>query len=329
MSRVFLAADVGGTHARLALVEARGDGRIAVLHRSQGLCAAHASLAQVVSALLPQGWRVDAAAIAVAGVVQDGRVISRNLPWPVDADGLRALGIPRVAVVNDFVAAAHAVQCMEAADTTLLTPRAGAAADGPVLVVGPGTGLGAALRVPAAGGVAVLPCEPQQMSFAPGNGRELALLRHWMETRTGHVGMGHAVSGPGLLHLYRGLCALDGVAPVLGSPLDVAAAADGDGDAHATEALARFCGLFGSLVGSLVGDLAMATGATAVFVVGGVAARLKRHLLESDFAARLVDKDLMRPVLERIPVRLVEDPDVGVIGAGCWYLQQPGLAQGA
>lgn len=325
MSRAFLAADIGGTHARLALVEPRGGGRIAVLHRSQALCAAHGSLAQVVSALLPRAPRLDAAAIAVAGVVQDGRVISRNLPWPVDADGLRALEIPRVALVNDFVAAAHAVQCMEAADTTLLTPRAGAAADGPVLVVGPGTGLGAALRVPTAGGVAVLPCEPQQMSFAPGNARELALLGHWMETRTGHVGIGHAVSGPGLLHLYRGLCALDGVAPVLGSPLDVAAAADGDGDAHAAEAVARFCGLFGSLVG----DLAMATGATAVFVIGGVAARLKRRLLESDFAARLVDKDLMRPVLERIPVHLVEDPDVGVIGAACWYLQQPGLPQGA
>ncbi|GAB3310179.1 glucokinase [Luteimonas notoginsengisoli] len=325
MSRVFLAADIGGTHARLALVEPRGGDRIAVVHRSQGLCAAHGSLAQVVSALLPQASRVEAAAIAVAGVVQGGRVISRNLPWPVDADGLRALGIPRVAVVNDFVAAAHAVQCMEAADTTLLTPRAGAAADGPVLVVGPGTGLGAALRVPVAGGVAVLPCEPQQMSFAPGNARELALLRQWMEAGTGHVGIGHAVSGPGLLCLYRGLCALDGVAPVLGSPLDVAAAADGNGDAHAAEAVSRFCGLFGSLVG----DLAMATGASAVFVIGGVAASLKRRLLESDFAARLVDKDLMCPVLERIPVRLVEDPDVGVIGAACWYLQQAARAQGA
>ncbi|HVI58640.1 MAG TPA: glucokinase [Luteimonas sp.] len=325
MSRVFLAADIGGTHARLALVEARDDGRIEVLHRSHGLCAAQASLEQAVSAFLPRAPRVDAAVIAVAGVVLNGRVISRNLPWPAEPDALRALGIPHVAVVNDFVAAAHAVQCMEAADATLLTPNAHVASDGPVLVVGPGTGLGAALRVPLAGRVAVLSCEPQQMSLAPGNARELALLRHWMEAGTGHVGIGHAVSGPGLLNLYRGLCELDGVAPVLDSPLDVAAAADRGDDARASEAVARFCGLFGSLVG----DLVMATGATGVFVVGGVPAKIKPHLLGSDFAARMVDKDLMRPVLERIPVRMVEDPDVGVVGAACWYLQQPGRDQDA
>jgi glucokinase len=318
VSRAFLAADIGGTHARLALVEARDDGRIEVLRRSHGLCAAHASLADAVSDFLGATTRVDAAAVAVAGVVLDGRVISRNLPWPVDAGELRALGIGEVAVVNDFVAAAHAVQRMRGEGTTLLTPRAQVAADGPVLVIGPGTGLGAALRVPVAGGVAVLSCEPQQVSLAPGNARELALLRLWMDEGGGHVGIGHAVSGPGLLNLYRGLCALDGVAAAFDSPLDVVAAADLGDDGRAVEAVARFCGLFGSLVG----DLAMVTGATGVYVVGGVPAKIRSHLLAGEFAARMVDKDLMRPVLERIPVWMIDDPDLGVVGAACWYLQQ-------
>jgi glucokinase len=35
----------------------------------------------------------------------------------------------------------------------------------------------------------------------------------------------------------------------------------------------------------------------------------------------MVDKDVMRQVLEQVPVRLVDDPDLGVIGAASWFLQ--------
>jgi glucokinase len=48
-----------------------------------------------------------------------------------------------------------------------------------------------------------------------------------------------------------------------------------------------------------------------------------RGLLErSDFAARFLDKGEMRRVLERVPVRLIDHPHKGVIGAASWYLQQ-------
>jgi len=319
MNKVFLAADIGGTNARLALARARDDGGVELLERRRYLCAAHASLRAIVEEFLgAHGGGVDAMAIGVAGVVKGDEIISRNVPWPIRLAEIRALGLSDVAAVNDFVAVAHAAQCMNDTDTLLLTPRCARQAPGPTLVVGPGTGLGAALRVPVGARTLVLPSEPQQVALAPGNPRELAVLQHWMRAGAPHVGIGHAVSGPGLLNLYRALCELDGVLPRLRSSDDVSAEAGIDGDAHAVEAVAMFCALFGSVVG----DLAMVTGATGVFIAGGVPQKVRRQLIEGGFAARMADKDVMRPVLEQVPVRLIEDEDLGVIGAAAWFLQR-------
>lgn len=315
--RPFVSADIGGTNARVALVRGRADGGIEVLRRQHYRCAAHPSLHAILEDFLAPGDGVDALALAIAGVVNGDAVISRNVPWPIRPAEFRARGFRDVAAVNDFVAVAHADQCMGDAGTVLLTPAAASPAPGATLVVGPGTGFGAAVRVDVDGRVLVLPCEPQQMALAPGNLRELSVLAHWMRAGAAHVGIGHAVSGPGLLHLYRALCALDGVVPGCASAeaIDAHAAA---GDATAREALSMFC----ALLGSVVGDLALATGAGRVFVAGGIPSRIKPHLLASDFAARMVNKDVMRAVLERVPVRLVEDPDLGVIGAAAWFLRR-------
>ena len=319
MTSLLLAADIGGTHARLALARNRSDGGVDIVDQQRFLCAEHPSLAAIVACFLSDRGPVEDAAIGVAGVVHGDSVISRNLPWPVALAELRALGIARVAAVNDFVAVAYAKQCMNDIDTTLLTPGAhDGDTRGPLLIVGPGTGLGAALRVEAGDRILVLPSEPQQLSLAPGNARELALLGHWMRNRVKHVGVGHALSGPGLLNLYRALCALDGVAPCLQSAAEVTSLAIQARDSHAIEAVARFCSLFGSVVG----DLVMVTGATRVFLVGGILSALEQPLRESDFAARMTNKDVMRPLLERVPVRLIKDPDLGMIGAASWYQQR-------
>lgn len=316
--RAFLAADIGGTHARLALARACPDGGVDILDQHEYLCADFPGLAPIVSDFLGTQGAVDDAAIGCAGLCRDDTVISLNLPWPVSLPEIRALGIARAAAVNDFVAIAHATQCMSA-DCRLLTPDAGPAGHGPVLVVGPGTGFGAALRVPLGDDWRVLPSEAGKLSLAPGNAREREVLAQW-QGEAGYVSAEQVVSGPGLLRLYRTLCALDGATPACDSPAIVAEAAAADGDAQAVEAVAIFCAAFGSLLA----DIVMVTGATGVFVAGGIVPRIRRLLERSDFVARYLDKGVMRQVLERVPVRLIEHPHKGVIGAASWYLRRQG-----
>ena len=206
----FLATDIGGTHARLALVRARGDGGIEIVDQHKYLCADFPGLAPILADFLAGRGAVDDAAIGCAGMRRGDTIISLNLPWPVSLPEVRALGIARACAVNDFVAVAYATQCMGPEDGVALMPGTPSAEPGPVLVVGPGTGFGAALRVPVGDGWKVLPSEAGQVSLAPGTARERQVLAR-LQGDAGYVSVEQAVSGPGLLRLYRALCAIEGV----------------------------------------------------------------------------------------------------------------------
>ena len=316
----FIAADVGGTNARLALVQADA-GRIELLDYRRYPCAAHPSLTAILADFVATHADAGRAAlermaIASAGVVLDGEVINSNLPWRISLRELReSLGLRELHVINDFAAAAHGVQRLAASESRLLTPGVDTIEPGPVLVVGPGTGLGAAICIPQADGTVVLPTEAGMTAFAPGTEREIEILR-WMQRRTRHVATEQLLSGPGLVNLYDAICALDGREPVLRAPAAISDAARA-GDPAARDAVDAFC----ALLGSVIGDLAVVAGARVVFVAGGIVPQLLDFLPQGDFRARLVDKGAMRPVLERMPVRLVENERLGVIGAASWYLQ--------
>lgn len=317
----FVAADVGGTHARVALVRRDRDGVIEILDHRQYACADYPSLGPIVADFLAASDRpqVHDAVIGCAGVRRGDLVVGTNLAWPVSLSELRALGIDRVVVVNDFVAVAHAVQCMRDGGSLLPGDRAGPPPPGPTLVVGPGTGLGAAVRVPHGDGAVVLPCEAGQIAFAPGNAREIAVLAKMLEAAP-YVSSEQVVSGPGLFKLYSALCVIDGVDARQDAPSAVVGAARRGDDAHAVEAVQVFCEAFGSLLG----DLVIASAATSVYIAGGIVPRIRDLLDASAFHARFVNKGLMRPMLEQVPVRLIDDPHNGVIGAAAWYLAQPG-----
>lgn len=314
----FLAMDVGGTHARLALVQRGVDGTIRLLDQHKYACADFASLAEIVADFLSAPGRgpVNDAAIGCTGMRRDDLVISLNLPWPISLSELRNLGIARVAAVNDFVAVAHAVQCMNP-DNSVLLGGPGTAMPGPTLVVGPGTGLGAAFRVPHGGKAIVVPSEAGQMALAPGNPRELAVLAR-MQEATPHVSSEQIVSGPGLLKLYNTLCAIDGVAPQRPTPAAVVDAARAGEEGQAVEAARMFC----DVLGSVLGDLVMVGSATSVYIAGGIMPKMRDFIDGSDFHARFVNKGVMRAMLEQVPVWLIDHPHKGVIGAATWYLAQ-------
>ncbi|MGO4221597.1 glucokinase [Lysobacter sp. TAF61] len=319
----FIAADVGGTHTRVGLVRAGGVGesQVVVLAHRTYVCADYPSLAAILADFIDGHIAcagIDRVAIASAGVVLDDAVINSNLPWRISLSQLRSeLRLSELQYINDFQAAAHAAQCMDPGDSLLLTPGVSEAAAGPVLVVGPGTGLGAAIRIPHRDGTVVLPTEAGHTAFAAGNAREAAML-DWARQRGGqaHVPTERFVSGPGLVHLYDAICAIDGIEPGLRAPAAITEAAR-LGDVTAREAVMTFC----ALLGSVIGDLITLSSAKAVFIAGGILPRLKDFLPQSQFHARLLDKGVMHAALERVPVRLIENERLGVIGAASWYLE--------
>lgn len=321
----FIAADVGGTHVRIGLVRGGSEpgAPVSVLEYRKYACAEHAGLGDIVADFIARlgATRVARAVIASAGyALEDGTVITNNLPWRLSPAELRTqLGFDDVRLVNDFEAVAHATAQMDASEVMQLTGPAIAPKHGPTLILGPGTGLGAAVWIPAGPRAVVLATEAGQAALTAGNALEMAVLAEMLKTRA-HVPIEHALSGPGLMNLYTALCAVRGVAPSpYTHPGQITAAAQSGEDALARESLEVFCGL----LGSVVGDMALLYGVQGgVYLAGGILPKIREVLLDSSFVPRFLNKGSMREALERIPVKLVEHGQLGVIGAARWYLDR-------
>lgn len=316
----FIAADVGGTFARLGLVTRLDEARRAVPNPFRTYrCADYPSLEAIFREFLASlgGLTVRNGAVASAGYPLGGKLIQTNLPWPVDIARIREdLGFHDLTLINDFTAIAYGTQFLEPREMTTLSTVSAPVAPGPILVLGPGTGLGASVLIPGKGTPTVLTTEAGQAAFAPTSALELELLALLRE-RFEHVSIERVLSGPGLVNLYSALSSLRSSPPRHRTPEDISAAALGGGDAVARDALEAFCGL----MGSVAGDLALLYGAHGgVFLAGGILPRLKDFLFGSRFLERFVSKGPMRSLLERVPVRLIEDGQLGVIGAASWYL---------
>ena len=137
----FIAADVGGTHARIGQVRMGDGGRIEVLDFHQYAGAGWPSLAAILRDFAGRSGRGAAhVVVAIAGRLDGDALVNANLPWPVSvAHTRREAGIGQLVLLNDFEAVACAMPFIDpAAMTRVCGPdRIGA---GPALVLGPGTG---------------------------------------------------------------------------------------------------------------------------------------------------------------------------------------------
>lgn len=318
----FLAADVGGTHARVALVQAspaRGRAVEILTYRKLGLDD-YSDLADLLRSFVAVDVRapVRRCVIACAGQVVGDKVIHDNLAWPIKLSRLRkSLAFDDVAVLNDFEALGYALDEIRSAGGQLLCGP-DTRAKGPTLVIGPGTGLGAAVRLAGSGHPIVLTTEAGQMDFAPQTVREREVLAR-LAPGGGYVPYEYIVSGPGLLTLYRTLCGLHGDSPELATPEAVTAAARARVDRQAVEAVEMFCDVLGSFVGNLA-MVFMARG--GVYLAGGFLSSIFDLLRESRFAERFLHERSVREFLTRVPVRVIEHGQHGLLGAARWYVDR-------
>ena len=312
-----IVADVGGTYARLALAELHpGETpRIHALRRFA--CAESSSLGAIIARFRHELPDAPASAVvAIAGVLEGDHLVNTNLPWPVGVAATRQeAGLGTLEVINDFEAVAYAIPHVDASSRVALNGDVDGRDPWPALVLGAGTGLGAALRFEA-GGRAVLASEAGHAALAAGNALELQVLGQLLQ-RWQHVDNERVLSGSGLMNLYPALCALRGTVPQWTTTEALIGAAHAGTDAVAVETLEVFC----EWLGSFVGDLAVSFGARSVFLAGGIAGHVVRFLHDGRFRDRFLAKGVMRPVLEQIPVWRVEHGELGVLGAAVWYIE--------
>ena len=216
MSEPVLVGDIGGTNVRFALARRGFAGHCTVSDISVMPGDDFETFDEALNVYIRQlGSRTPPQAlIALAGPVDEGKVQLTNRDWIVDARRLEAnTGLKRVRLVNDYAAMARAIPELPESDFRLLQKGDCDEEDrDPILVCGPGTGVGMATLIPVGNqGWKVLTGEGGHAAFAPYDDREWALAKKLHETH-GYVSRELVLSGSGLNAVHKALCEIDGVA---------------------------------------------------------------------------------------------------------------------
>ena len=315
---MLVAGDVGGTKTLLGLFEA-ADPRPTALATHTYVTGDFASFTDILDAFasaIGRAVEIDAVAIGVAGPVVGGRAALTNISWDVSVDEIaRKLGTPRVRLLNDLEAMAISVERLAPDEVLSLQPGI-PRADGNAAVIAAGTGLGQAYLHRVNGRLRPMPSEGGHADFAARTDRELELVRMLREMY-GRAEVEHVLCGPGLLNLHRfthrgGECEmLQGVADAAAPPRISQA-----GMAGRCQGCAEALRMFVTAYGAEAGNMALRGVATAgVYIGGGIAPKILPALQTGSFMEAFVDKEPMRELLLRMPVKVILNREAGLLGA--------------
>lgn len=328
-----LVADVGGTHVRFGLATGGTGETPRVKSSRQFAVADHPSLiaaARHYLAELPAGSSPGSAVLAIAGRIDGDLAEMTNHPWRIHAgECAAALGLERVALINDFGAQALAIPHLHADEQLRIGGAVGASYSGAAAtyaVLGPGTGLGVSALLRRGGQEFVLESEGGHSAFAPKTSRQRDILAQLVE-RHPRVSYERLLSGNGLCNLHWALSRLEGEAnPAPLQPEQVTAAALA-GDKRSREALQLFC----AVLGAFAGDLVLTFGAwEGVYLSGGLVPRLITELQEGAFRSAFENKGRFSSALGRVPVHAVTHLQAGLLGAAALALRgEPGSSHAA
>jgi glucokinase len=303
---IVLAADIGGTDSRLALVELDA-GLPRIIARLSAPSRRVSSFGALAREFLAGKHPAARACLAVAGPVAGGRVKTTNLPWLLDARVLATeIGVPETTLINDFAAIGESLPFLTSDDLVVL--QAGVRdPTGPIALIGAGTGLGQGFLFHDGVRYRVRDSEGGHATFASRTERERRLYV-FLESRVGPVSWERILSGSGLVAVYEHLSGTSSAE----EPAAISARGLAGTDPVAVEALDLFAAVYGAQAGNLALTV-LATG--GVYLAGGIAPKLIAKLRDGTFMEAFRSKGELEPFLARVPVHVIVNPDAALFGA--------------
>ena len=303
-----LVCDTGGTNVRFALVSEPGARLSDIVHLHTG---DYPGLAEAIEAAVPKlGARPRSAIACGAGPVVGRTLKLTNAPWVMDGpEAARRTGLSQGLLLNDFEAQALSLPTIPEVWERRIGPlRFGA--EGPQVILGPGTGLGVAALVEADGRFTPVSSEACHIDFGPVAPEEFALWPH-LERAHGRVTSESVISGAGLARVHRARMMAQGLADPRVEPPAVTAAALADPEGEEAMSLR----LYWHIVARFAGDMAVTFVATGgVTLSGGVLPRVVAFLDEAAFRQAFESKAPVDGLAKRIPTRLVTREDAVLVG---------------
>mgnify|MGYP001465902526 FL=1 len=325
-----LAGDMGGTKTLLAIYSLETDG-LRQQHKQRFISSEWPSLEPMLESFLRE--RPDAVGtpthgcIAVAGPVRNRTARITNLPWQLDEQNLAlAAGIEQLELVNDFGVLIYGLPHLN--DEQQVVLQAGVRDDGPLAILGAGTGLGMARGQTTSEGLQALASEGGHREFAPRDEREWELAC-WLkgDLKVDRLSIERIVSGTGLGHIANWLLQKPEAAahPLKGAARDWREHQMGDLPALVSQSAAmgdplmqQALDIWLAAYGAAAGDLALQELCTGgLWIGGGTAAKQIDGLRSDTFLEPMRAKGRFKPFISDLAVTAVIDPEAGLFSAAC------------
>ena len=333
--KYLLAGDLGGTKTLLRLVESASPSTVAFerSHHSRDYPSLVAIVQEFLAAArfpLGQDIEVVSACFGIAGAVIDGTSYLPNLDWHIDVTNLGSvLQIPQVKLINDFVAIGYGIAQLAPED--LHTIQVGQFHQhAPKAVIGAGTGLGQGFLIHNGTDYQVVAAEGGHTDFAARSLPEFELWQYICKHKQiDRVSTERVVSGPGIVGIYQylrdtsHLSETPEVANVVklwetqsANTVDptalISALAIAKTDPLCQATMQMFLSAYGAEAGNLALKVLPYGG---LYLAGGIAAKNLTLLDDGTFTTAFNHKGRVSDLLSNIPVHVILNPQVGLMGA--------------
>ncbi|NET58737.1 MAG: glucokinase [Symploca sp. SIO2E6] len=337
---LLLAGDIGGTKTILRLVKAEGDKPLQVLHEALYRSQDFPDLVPIVQQFLSAAQQKfdstlfpEKACLGIAGPVINDTCVLTNLDWSLDARQLeQELGIAKVSLINDFAAICYTIQDLPAEDLLCLqeaTPQS----EAPIAIIGAGTGLGECFMVNHQGDYQIIATEGGHADFAPRTELEFQLRQYLLKLHNiQRVSVERVVSGQGIVSIYQFLRdqefapespeiqqviktwekETDSQEKTVDPAAAIANAALGKRDHLSEKTMQMFLEAYGVEAGNLALRLMPFGG---LYIAGGIAAKILPLMQEGTFLRSFTQKGRITPLIKKVPIHIILNPQVGLIGA--------------
>jgi glucokinase len=332
---LLLAGDIGGTKTILRLVESSDSLGLKTLYEESYRSGDFPDLVPIVQKFLAatNTSTPEKACFAIAGPVVQNTAKLTNLAWFLDTERLaQQLNIPAISLINDFAAVGYGIFGLTTQD--LVTLQVGKyQTDAPMAVIGAGTGLGQGFLIKQGNQYQVFPSEGGHADFAPRNELEFQLLKYLLAKHDiQRASVERVVSGLGITSIYQFLRdrQIDTENPEIAQIVRtweqeagkaektvdpgaaIGSAALAKCDRLSEQTIQLFIEAYGAEAGNLALKLLPYGG---LYIAGGIAPKILPLMQNGSFMLNFTQKGRMRSLLEEIPVHIILNQQVGLIGA--------------
>ena len=318
-----LVADIGGTNARFAY---KDDVSNELSNFSYLKCADFENIFDAIKHYQEENnLHIKNMSIAVASTTKHDAIKFTNNHWNFkQSEVFEYFKLDKLIFINDFVAQSlcfstfykdltidPSLNNKTALNNNLDIVRPGIPIiKAPLLVTGPGTGLGVCTLLNLDGSSIAIEGEGGHSSFAPNSDIEVELLQ-FLRKKYDHVSNERIVSGSGIEEIFKFILSRQGKqssemkAPEIGKR-----ALLGEQDALNSVKL-----MF-SILGTIVSSVILINGAQGgVILSGGITPKLHRIFKESNFEKNLLNKGRRYNYIKDVPIWLTKDNNNGLKGA--------------